>query len=100
LRVSLRLVRPFSLPHCRLVTQTEVVLSWRMRAWSEGVTSRVTLSFAPKGSDSCTVTLLHEGIPDGDRYGSAQEPIVRAGWVERVFGGLKAMMGIGMEAEA
>lgn len=79
---------------------SKIVLKWRLRNWDDGAYSNVVITLTAKGDDETEVAVKHTDIPSADKYGhGSQEAAVKQGWQQRIFGGIKMMLGIGMEAE-
>ena len=75
-------------------------MSWRMRNWADGVTSHVSIKLGARGAGTTLLELHHTGIPTHDRHGNGgQERSAEGGWKERILGGIKAMIGFGMEED-
>lgn len=76
------------------------MLKWRLRGWEEGQWSTVTIKLAEKGAGATELDFAHTDIPACDRFGNSDQwRMAQVGWRERIFGGMKMLLGLGMEAD-
>jgi len=60
----------------------------------------VTIKLVEKGASGTELAFLHADIPSHDRFGNSdQARMAEAGWRERIFGGMKMILGLGMEED-
>ena len=79
------------------LTDTKIVLSWRLRDWADADVARVVLSLTPHSATSTDVTCTVSGMPEEDRFAHAGvSDVVRAGW-QNLFRGLQRFCGLGLD---
>eukprot|EP01029_Cantina_marsupialis_P006026 TRINITY_DN165615_c0_g1_i1.p1 TRINITY_DN165615_c0_g1~~TRINITY_DN165615_c0_g1_i1.p1 ORF type:complete len:174 (+),score=23.58 TRINITY_DN165615_c0_g1_i1:68-523(+) len=81
-----------------VIKNEKIVLKWKFSNWEKGMYSTVTLNFTDFG-DTCGVEFTQANIPYYDQFGNHCVPSCKAGWQERIFGGIARFMGYHFKEE-